>query len=333
MPPGSRKRLERRLLPILDLLPRDVSVFADVACDHGMLATAALLLGKAKKVIASDVNERPLQNAVEHIHSLRAKGRNDMPIPTCTGFTPPEQGEAESTTDNFEFRLGDGVGAIEPGELVDSDGKGGALAVAGVGTQLMCQRGGILEGTILTGAEFLLLQPSSYDCRHMRELRLVLRKTGWDTIAECCTKEGQHFRISLCAVPTGPATVDPIRDVPHHGKQCWSPIDDDKRTESLLLFGNLVASRARGPKNREDLNTTRSYLESELRAFQDRKEDRRRGGLGPDPFEELWMTLTEEALDHFCQNHSFENESLKGQGPGAYPGAAARAPNDTPYGL
>ena len=129
---GSRKRLERRLLPLLDLLPRPVSVLADVACDHGMLAQAALLTGKAAKVIGTDLNEKPLQAAVENIVRLRQKGRLDMPVPSMTGFTTPSVDEAQQTGDGaIEFRVGDGVRALSVGELDN-----GALVVAGSGRYL-----------------------------------------------------------------------------------------------------------------------------------------------------------------------------------------------------
>ena len=55
--------ISRRLLACADFVPRHSRV-ADVGCDHGYLSIYLLQNGIAESVIASDVNQLPLQSAV-----------------------------------------------------------------------------------------------------------------------------------------------------------------------------------------------------------------------------------------------------------------------------
>ena len=54
--------MTERLTIIFDNIPT-CQVFADVGCDHGYLAKAMLVSGKAKRVIASDISAKCLEKA------------------------------------------------------------------------------------------------------------------------------------------------------------------------------------------------------------------------------------------------------------------------------
>jgi len=56
--------MTERLKIIFDNIP-NCSVFADVGCDHGYIAKAMLVSGKAQKVIASDISAKCLEKAEE----------------------------------------------------------------------------------------------------------------------------------------------------------------------------------------------------------------------------------------------------------------------------
>lgn len=82
-------RLDRRLRDLVDCI--DGSAVADVGCDHGKVSVAALVEGRANKVIACDVSQKSLKKAVDLARGLGVK--------------------------NIEFRAGDGLSVISDGEV------------------------------------------------------------------------------------------------------------------------------------------------------------------------------------------------------------------------
>lgn len=86
-----------RLSNVLDLI--DCDTLADVGCDHGKLGAAAVLQGKAKKVIFADISEASLKKA----HML-----------------------ASQLNINCELRVGDGLDVLKEGEA-------DCVVVAGMG--------------------------------------------------------------------------------------------------------------------------------------------------------------------------------------------------------
>ena len=58
---------------IFEVLP-PCEVFADIGCDHGYLANAMLLSGKAKKVIISDISAKCLKKAEDLLKNYMEKG-------------------------------------------------------------------------------------------------------------------------------------------------------------------------------------------------------------------------------------------------------------------
>jgi len=116
--------LGKRLKAVLEILEENApfDLFADVGSDHAHLACAVKQSGAAKRVIASDINEKPLE-----------KGRD----------------YAEKAGADIEFALSDGFEAFD-GEPVD------AAAVCGMGGELIAD---ILARSKAARKCFLVLQP------------------------------------------------------------------------------------------------------------------------------------------------------------------------------
>ena len=143
---------------------------ADIGTDHGFLPVALWEQGVCPKVILADVNQGPLDKA--------------------------KSNAAESHPDaNFDYRLGDGLQVIQPGEV-------DVIVIAGMG--------GILISEILTAAPWvknekykLILQPQSHD----EVLRAWLWDNGFEICEEAsCFDDGKSY-ICMSAIYTGLSTA------------------------------------------------------------------------------------------------------------------------------
>lgn len=144
--------LSKRLEQVLHMIPQCQTV-ADVGTDHGYLAVACIEAGVAKKVIAIDVNEGPLESA--------------------KGFVKERKLEQ-----SIECRLGDGLAATKQGEV-------DCAVICGMGGELM-------QHIISVGPELLntyVLQPQS----HRRELKQFLVEQGYGIVQEECLLEGHQY--------------------------------------------------------------------------------------------------------------------------------------------
>ncbi len=134
--------LTTRLNCIIDYVNSTVS--ADIGTDHGYVATELIKRGKAKKVIASDIRQGPLDAAIENIR------KNKM-------------------EDVIEARLGSGLSVLNKNE-VDT------VIIAGMGGELICQ---IIGDDIDIARETkLILQPmnSQYELRKfLIENRFIIK--------------------------------------------------------------------------------------------------------------------------------------------------------------
>ena len=128
------------------------SVIADVGCDHAYVPVRLIQDGRAQRVIASDLNEGPLNIARQNI-------------------------EKYELAEKIETRLGGGLSVLAPGEA-------DVIIIAGMG-------GEIIE-TILRADEEtakkskLILQPMN----SQYELRKFLISNGYKIIAEDMALEG-----------------------------------------------------------------------------------------------------------------------------------------------
>lgn len=83
-------RLDARLAAAARLV-RPGAAVADIGCDHGKLAIALAVSGRARRVIAADLRPGPLQTAAENCRRCGCEGA-------------------------VELRLGDGLSVLSPGE-------------------------------------------------------------------------------------------------------------------------------------------------------------------------------------------------------------------------
>lgn len=95
-------KLDERLQAAADLV-RPCDTAADIGCDHGKLSAYLACTGRARQVIAADLRPGPLSTAKK----------------TC---------EEAGCLEQVDFRLGDGLNVLKPGEAQ-------AIVIAGVSAQ------------------------------------------------------------------------------------------------------------------------------------------------------------------------------------------------------
>ncbi len=127
----NKNMLTARLNCIVSYVNSQIS--ADIGTDHAYVATELIKLGRAKKVIASDVRKGPLNMAVENI-------------------------KKHGMEDKIQTRLGSGLSVIKPYEA-------DTAIIAGMGGELICD---IINNDIETARSMkLILQPmnAQYELR------------------------------------------------------------------------------------------------------------------------------------------------------------------------
>lgn len=135
-----------RLRAIADLAPPDCRCLADIGTDHGYLPAALLLAGRVRRAVAVDIGAGPLDRA-------------------------RRTAERFGLEDAMDFRLGDGLAVLEPGEA-------DVIVIAGMGADSIAD--------ILSAAPWsregavLLLQPMS----RAEVLRRWLPEHGYAVEAE-----------------------------------------------------------------------------------------------------------------------------------------------------
>ncbi len=130
------------------------TVAADIGTDHGYVATELIKKGRAKRVIASDVRQGPLDAAIENIK------KNKM-------------------EDVIETRLGSGLSVLS---IKEAD----TAVIAGMGGELICQ---IIKDDIEIAREMkLVLQPMN----SQYELRKFLIENGFIIKEEDIECEGER---------------------------------------------------------------------------------------------------------------------------------------------
>jgi tRNA (adenine22-N1)-methyltransferase len=132
------------------------STAADIGTDHGYVAEMLLKEGICEKVIATDLNEGPLNRAKEHLSSVKL-------------------------SDKCDFRLGSGLTVLNEGEA-------DAIIIAGMGGDLISE---IIETSKDTAmkAKQLILQPMTA----VDNLRRYLSEHGFEIIDENIVREYNHF--------------------------------------------------------------------------------------------------------------------------------------------
>lgn len=116
-----------RLRSIANLVPEDCTCLADIGTDHGYIPVSLLLEGRIGRAIASDIGVRPLDHARRTAEQYGVSGKID-------------------------FRLGDGLSVLAPGEAE-------VIVIAGMGGDTIAE---ILAAAPWSRAgPLLLLQPMS----------------------------------------------------------------------------------------------------------------------------------------------------------------------------
>lgn len=148
-------KLTERLQAIADFVEKG-STTADIGTDHGYLAAYLVKNNISKHVIATDVNEKPLNKARQCITEYELK-------------------------DKIETRLGSGLEAINEGE-VDT------VIIAGMGGHLIAD---ILDFSKSTAdsIDTFILQPMTGE----EELREYLYNNNYTIVSEKLAKEGKRF--------------------------------------------------------------------------------------------------------------------------------------------
>lgn len=167
--------LSKRLSIIAGLIKEGSSV-CDVGTDHGYLPAFLYLSGKAKKVIATDINEKPLLSARKNLDRLGASG--------------------------VKLFLCDGLADVED-QNVDT------VVIAGMGGEVISgiiNRARFLRDSVVT----LILQPTTA----ANELRLFLAKNGFNVESETALAENNKIYSIMCARFDGDTySIDDVRSV------------------------------------------------------------------------------------------------------------------------
>ena len=154
-------QLSQRLQAVANLVG-ETGVVADIGTDHGYIPVYLVLAGKAEKAIAMDVNQGPLQRALEHIRQYHLQ-------------------------EQIEIRLSDGVKELQPKEVQ-------TIVIAGMGGALMMRI--LTEGAdVAHMAKRLVLQPQS----ELSAFRHFLADQGYKILEEDMVHEDGKFYSMMAA--------------------------------------------------------------------------------------------------------------------------------------
>lgn len=219
-----------RLRSIAALVPEGCKCLADIGTDHGYIPVTLLLEGRVGRAIAADIGEPPLDHARR---TARAYGM----------------------AENLDFRLGDGLSVLEPGEA-------DVIVIAGMGGDALCS---ILSAAPWSRAgPLLLLQPMS----KAEVLRAWLPGNGYRVLHEELVQD-KGVLYPILSVRGG--EMPPATDV-----QAWGGflLEDDPLwgmyvADRLLRLHRAAAglSRARDPS----LTEKREKILRVIRALEERK--------------------------------------------------------------
>lgn len=148
-------KLTDRLEVVANFVDRG-EIVADIGTDHGYLSAYLIEENIATKVIATDVNEKPLQKAIDYI-------------------------KERDLGDHIDTRLGDG---LEPILQLEVD----ICIIAGMGGHLIAN---IIESSkdISNSIDTFILQPMTGE----EELRKYLYENNYKIIDEKLAKEGKRY--------------------------------------------------------------------------------------------------------------------------------------------
>lgn len=203
--------------------------FIDVGSDHGRLAAAMLLSGRAKTVLASDISAESLEKARALASSLGLDG--------------------------MRFAVADGLDAVS----FLPEGQSYSLAICGMG-------GEVIAGMIARGGEAskrarcIVMQPMGGE----RELRAFLYGSGYAISDEDVTLDAGRYYQLIRASYTGKAETLPEGALAEFGALAY-----EKRIGAQLeLIKKKYASRASRLKRAHDAGRTPEALKEDVDALE-----------------------------------------------------------------
>lgn len=169
----AKVKLSKRLTAITEFVPKGSTV-ADIGCDHGFVSIYLIQQKIAQSVIASDVNEGPLERAREHVFQY-------------------------ALADYIQLRLADGMNGLTIEDQVS------CAVIAGMGGRMMIH---ILSEAKERGlfVKNLVLQPQS----EWIELRGYLRELGYLIVDEnMILEDGKYYPVlKVCLQAEGQLVAD-----------------------------------------------------------------------------------------------------------------------------
>lgn len=198
----------------------NTSVLADIGTDHGYIPVHALKNGICSKAIAVDINKEPLDKA--RLNAI-----------------------LEGMGEELEFRLGDGLKALEKDEVE-------VTVIAGMGGNLIRD---ILEAQIekVNSMKYLVLQPA----QNPEVLREYLYTNNYEIINEdLCLDDNIYYELFKVRRKEGEATnLDPIyyevspkllmQKHPLMKEYLISKVENYKRINSFITESTINANERR----------------------------------------------------------------------------------------
>ena len=167
-------RLSKRIYALADSVVKGHTA-ADIGTDHGYVPMLLIRDGISPRVIMSDISEGSLAKARE---TFRQSGLMDK-------------------VSDEDFRIGDGLETIGPGEVDE-------IIIGGLGGHTIA---GILDADTEKSRSFkrIVLQPR----KHSGALRYWLYVNGWDIRTDTLAGEGKFACEIITAEPSGATAKEP----------------------------------------------------------------------------------------------------------------------------
>lgn len=214
-------QLSPRLAVIADEIKKGETM-ADIGTDHGFLPLALWERNVCPKVILADVNQGPLDKAKSNASSLYPDA-------------------------NFDYRLGDGLQVIEPGEV-------DAVVIAGMGGTLMTE---ILEKDLEKTWSYkkIILQPR----KDIGELRWWIYNNCMSITNEQLVRENKYIWPILTVEPIEKACIGNLGkeriewEYPRRLLDFLNPLTEEYIETKLKLEEEILESMEAGEQKGEAL--------------------------------------------------------------------------------
>ena len=197
---AQKNKTWKRLSDIVELTSSSSSsqkTIVDIGCDHGLLAIALAVSGRYEKVIGIDVSKNALQGAFE----FHEKVMGILNQQYKNNERDDNEGSHGNSTQTLplEFRLGDGLEPLQPGEA-------DAICIAGMGVEnmlsILCNEVDDLESNQKLNHldylknQILYLQPPKNRPKHLIMLYKTMHEKGWSVEDERIVSVNKRWYIT-----------------------------------------------------------------------------------------------------------------------------------------